>query len=406
MNYERAQAYLKEHGQSQLLDYYGELSESERSRLLTQIEYTNFNIIKNISAKSAEKLGKISPPANTVSVQEAARCRIQFEAVGLNMLSEGKVGAVLLAGGQGSRLGYDGPKGTFNIGVTRELSIFEQLMNNISAVTNITGRTFPLFIMTSTVNDKTTRDFFEAHNYFGYLRDEIHFFIQDVAPACDYNGKVFLDGKGSVSLMPNGNGGWYSSLVNNGLGRILERDNVEWLNVFGVDNVLQKICDPAFIGATILKRCRCGAKVVKKTSPDERVGVLCNQDGKPSIVEYFEMPENLKNKTKKGELVYRYGVILNYLFNVHDLNLTLSGKLPYHLADKAIAHMENGVRVTPSKPCGYKFETLVVDMVKLMGSCLAYEVEREREFAPVKNASGVDSVDTARELLRKNGVTL
>ena len=406
MNYERAQAYLKEHGQSQLLDYYGELSESERSRLLTQIEYTNFNIIKNISAKSAEKLGKISPPANTVSVQEAARRRIQFEAVGLNMLSEGKVGAVLLAGGQGSRLGYDGPKGTFNIGVTRELSIFEQLMNNISAVTNITGRTFPLFIMTSTVNDKTTRDFFEAHNYFGYLRDEIHFFIQDVAPACDYNGKVFLDGKGSVSLMPNGNGGWYSSLVNNGLGRILERDNVEWLNVFGVDNVLQKICDPAFIGATILKRCRCGAKVVKKTSPDEKVGVLCNQDGKPSIVEYFEMPENLKNKTKKGELVYRYGVILNYLFNVHDLNLTLSGKLPYHRADKAIAHMENGVRVTPSKPCGYKFETLVVDMVKLMGSCLAYEVEREREFAPVKNASGVDSVDTARELLRKNGVTL
>lgn len=406
MNYERAQAYLKEHGQSQLLEYYDELSESERQRLLTQIEYTNFNIIKNIGSKTSEKTGKISPPANTVSVQEAARRRIQFEAVGLNLLSEGKVGAVLLAGGQGSRLGYDGPKGTFNIGVTRELSIFEQLMRNVADVTAITGRTFPLFIMTSTVNDKATRGFFEAHNYFGYPRDEIHFFVQDVAPACDYNGKVFLDDKSSVSLMPNGNGGWYSSLVNNGLGRILERDNVEWLNVFGVDNVLQRICDPAFIGATILKRCRCGAKVVKKTSPDEKVGVLCTQNGKPSIVEYFEMPDDLKNKTKKGELVYRYGVILNYLFNVHDLNLTLSGKLPYHLADKAIAHMENGVRVTPSSPCGYKFETLVVDMVKLMGSCLAYEVEREREFAPVKNATGADSVETARALLRKNGVAL
>lgn len=406
MNYERAQAYLKEHGQSQLLEYYDELSESERQRLLTQIEYTNFNIIKNIGSKTSEKIGKISPPANTVSVQEAARRRMQFEAVGLNLLSEGKVGAVLLAGGQGSRLGYDGPKGTFNIGVTRELSIFEQLMRNVADVTAITGRTFPLFIMTSTVNDKATRGFFEAHNYFGYPRDEIHFFVQDVAPACDYNGKVFLDDKAHVSLMPNGNGGWYSSLVNNGLGRILERDNVEWLNVFGVDNVLQRICDPAFIGATILKRCRCGAKVVKKTSSDEKVGVLCTQNGKPSIVEYFEMPDDLKNKTKKGELVYRYGVILNYLFNVHDLNLTLSGKLPYHLADKAIAHMENGVRVTPSSPCGYKFETLVVDMVKLMGSCLAYEVEREREFAPVKNATGVDSVETARALLRKNGVAL
>lgn len=407
MNLETAKAYLQKHNQSQLLQYYEELSAEEQLRLLKQIEYTNFNIVKNIEiSQSGSGNGKITPPANTVSIEEAARRRIQFETVGLNMLAEGKVGAVLLAGGQGSRLGYDGPKGTFNIGVTRELSIFEQIMRNVSDVTSQTGRAFPLFIMTSTVNDAATRSFFKEHSYFGYPRDEIHFFIQDVAPACDYDGKVFLDDKGRISLMPNGNGGWYSSLVNNGLGRILERDNIEWLNVFGVDNVLQRICDPAFIGATILKRCRCGAKVVKKTSPDEKVGVLCTQDGKPSIVEYFEMPEDLKNKTKKGELVYRYGVILNYLFNVHDLNLTLSGKLPYHLADKAIAHMENGVRVTPSKPCGYKFETLVVDMVRLMGSCLAYEVEREREFAPVKNATGTDSVDTARELLRKNGVVL
>ncbi len=407
MNLETAKAYLQKHNQSQLLQYYDELSAEEQLRLLKQIEYTNFNIVKNIEiSQSGSGNGKITPPANAVTVEEAARRRIQFETVGLNMLAEGKVGAVLLAGGQGSRLGYDGPKGTFNIGVTRELSIFEQLMRNVSDVTSQTGRAFPLFIMTSTVNDVATRSFFKEHSYFGYPRDEIHFFIQDVAPACDYDGKVFLDDKGRISLMPNGNGGWYSSLVNNGLGRILERDNIEWLNVFGVDNVLQRICDPAFIGATILKRCRCGAKVVKKTSPDEKVGVLCTQDGKPSIVEYFEMPEDLKNKTKKGELVYRYGVILNYLFNVHDLNLTLSGKLPYHLADKAIAHMENGVRVTPSSPCGYKFETLVVDMVRLMGSCLAYEVEREREFAPVKNATGTDSVDTARELLRKNGVVL
>ena len=118
------------------------------------------------------------------------------------------------------------------------------------------------------------------------------------------------------------------------------------------------------------------------------------------------MPEKLKNKKKKGELVFRYGVTLNYLFNVHDLNATLSGKLPYHLAEKSIAHIENGVKVKPEEPCGYKFETLVVDMVKLMGSCLAYEVEREREFAPVKNSTGTDSVDTARELLRKNGINL
>lgn len=406
MDYDRAKAYLDERGQSHLLRYYDELSVEEREQLLADIEFTNFNIINNIEKQAEKKLGKITPLSSSVTVQEARRRKIQFEAVGLNMLAEGRVGAVLLAGGQGSRLGYDGPKGTFNIGVTRELTIFEQLMRNVFDVTSKTGRCFPLFIMTSTVNDGQTREFFRSHNYFGYPRDLIHFFIQDVAPACDYNGKVFLDEKHRVSLAPNGNGGWYSSLVNNGLARVLERDNIEWLNVFGVDNVLQKICDPAFIGATIIKRCRCGAKVVKKASPDEKVGVLCLEDGKPSIVEYFEMPDNLKYKTKKDELVYRYGVILNYLFNVHDLNQTLSGKLPYHVANKSLAHVEDGVRVKPDQPCGYKFETLVVDMVKLMGSCLAYEVEREREFAPVKNATGTDSVETARELLAKNGVLL
>ncbi len=406
MDYDRAKAYLDERGQSHLLRYYDELSVEEREQLLADIEFTNFNIINNIEKQAEKKLGKITPLSSSVTVQEARRRKIQFEAVGLNMLAEGRVGAVLLAGGQGSRLGYDGPKGTFNIGVTRELTIFEQLMRNVFDVTSKTGRCFPLFIMTSTVNDGQTREFFRSRNYFGYPRDLIHFFIQDVAPACDYNGKVFLDEKHRVSLAPNGNGGWYSSLVNNGLARVLERDNIEWLNVFGVDNVLQKICDPAFIGATIIKRCRCGAKVVKKASPDEKVGVLCLEDGKPSIVEYSEMPDNLKYKTKKDELVYRYGVILNYLFNVHDLNQTLSGKLPYHIANKSLAHVEDGVRVKPDQPCGYKFETLVVDMVKLMGSCLAYEVEREREFAPVKNATGTDSVETARELLVKNGVLL
>ena len=332
--------------------------------------------------------------------------RLQFEKVGLDFLREGKVAAVLLAGGQGSRLGYDGPKGTFDIGVTRSISIFELQMNSLFSVAEKVGRYIHLFVMTSVQNNADTVKFFEDKNYFGYPRELIHFFIQDVAPTCDFEGKVFLDRKNRVSLAPNGNGGWYSSLVNSGLARVMERENIEWLNVYGVDNVLQKMCDPAFIGATILKQCRCGAKVVSKISAEEKVGVICYEDGKPTVLEYFEMPERLKTKTRKGELVYRFGVTLNYLFNVNDLNNTLSGKLPYHLAEKAIPHIENGERITPQQPCGYKLETLVVDMVKLMGSCLAYEVERDKEFAPVKNLTGVDSVETARALLIKNGIQL
>ena len=194
------------------------------------------------------------------------------------------------------------------MGLTKELSIFELQMNSIKKITEITGRHFPIFIMTSYTNNAETVKFFEERNYFGYPRDRIHFYIQDVAPTCNFDGKIYLDEKSRVSIAPNGNGGWYSSLINSGLGRVLDRNNIEWLNVYSVDNVLQKICDPAFIGATVIKQCRCGAKVVKKAGPDEKVGVLCSEDGKPTIIEYYEMPENLKNKTKKGELVYRYGV--------------------------------------------------------------------------------------------------
>lgn len=404
MDYERTLSYLEQRGQEHLLKYYGELNEEERRILLEDIDHTNFSAVANLSLEQ-KKRGKLSP-ISAVTVEDIKRRYSQFESVGLDFLSQGKVAAVLLAGGQGSRLGFSGPKGMYNIGINRKLSIFEQQMNNIAEVNAITGRHFHIFIMTSRQNNDQTVKFFEENNYFGYPRDRIHFYIQDVAPTCDKNGKVFLDRKHRVSLAPNGNGGWYSSLVNSGLARILERDNIEWLNVYSVDNVLQRICDPIFIGATVLKRCRCGAKVVKKANPDEKVGVLCNEDGKPSIIEYYEMPDKLKNKTRKGELVYRYGVTLNYLFNIHDLNGTLVGKLPYHFAEKAIPHMEDGERVIPQEPCGYKLETLVVDMVKLMGSCLAFEVDREKEFAPVKNATGLDSVDTARELLIKNGVQL
>ena len=404
MNYERSKNYLKERGQEHLLNYYEELTEEEREQLLKDIENTNFSVLKRLD-KSPKKIGKITP-VNAVTVQDIKRRRLQFESVGLNFLREGKVAAVLLAGGQGSRLGYEGPKGTFDIGITRKLSIFELQINNLFSVAEKAGRYVHLFIMTSVQNNDDTVKFFEENNFFGYPRDLIHFFIQDVAPTCDFDGKVYLDKKHRVSLAPNGNGGWYSSLVNSGLARVMERENIEWLNVYGVDNVLQKMCDPAFIGATVLKQCRCGAKVVSKISAEEKVGVICYEDGRPTVLEYFEMPDRLKTKTRKGELVYRFGVTLNYLFNVNDLNLTLSGKLPYHLAEKAIPHIENGERVTPQQPCGYKLETLVVDMVKLMGTCLAYEVERDKEFAPVKNLTGVDSVDTARALLVKNGIEL
>ncbi len=405
MNLDKTEKFLRSIGQEQLLDYYDELGEEERTLLLTDIENTDFGVLKHINNHAQPPRGKLGP-IQAVGIEEIERRRSMFTAVGEALLKENKVGAVLLAGGQGSRLGSDKPKGMFNMGLTRNISIFGLQMNNVLRVTDRIGVQFPIFVMTSKKNHGDTVAFFKENNYFGYSPDRIFFFEQDVAPSCDFNGKVFLDEKYRVALTPNGNGGWYSSLMKSGLGDEIVKEGVEWLNVYSVDNVLQRICDPAFIGATVLKGCNCGAKVVKKTYAEEKVGLLCLEDGKPAVVEYYEMPEELKNLEKDGELVFNCGVILNYLFNVRSLNAILGGKLPYHVAKKAVAHIENGVRVTPNQPCGYKFETLVVDMIREMGTCFAYEVEREKEFAPVKNATGVDSVDTARALLIKNGIEL
>ncbi|MDE5943821.1 MAG: UTP--glucose-1-phosphate uridylyltransferase [Clostridia bacterium] len=226
MDYERAKIYLKQRGQSHLLDYYNELSDSEREQLLEEIENINFSVVKNILATDEKKKVKIRP-VQAVTLNDIKRRRPQFEEVGLRALENKKVGAVLLAGGQGTRLGFDKAKGMYNIGQTRFLSIFEQLINNIKDVTNLSGRYFPLFVMTNIINNAQTIDFFKENNYFGYPRDRVHFFIQDTEPACDFDGKIFLDQKHKISLSPNGNGGWYSSLINAGYNRILEREGIE-----------------------------------------------------------------------------------------------------------------------------------------------------------------------------------
>ena len=196
--------------------------------------------------------------------------------------------------------------------------------------------------------------------------------------------------------------------MKNNLLDTIKNFDIEWLNVFAVDNVCQRICDPKFIGATLLEKRTVGAKVVKKATRDERVGVICLEDGKPSIVEYYELTDEMMDLAdERGERVYNFGVILNYLFNVDELVEIVNKSLPYHVVEKKIPYVdENGNTVKPESPNGYKFEQLVLDMIHLADSCLPYEVVREREFAPIKNKTGVDSVESARELLKKNGVEL
>ncbi len=347
-------------------------------------------------------------PSPALEIDEIEKRRDEFRSIGVDAIEHGRVGAVLLAGGMGTRLGFEAPKGTYDIGLNRHLSIFECLMNNLKKVTDEVGRTVPLYIMTSDKNDEATRAFFAEHSYFGYPESDIRFFLQDMAEAVDFDGNVLYEAPGKPATSPNGNGGWYHSMKSAGLDSDLKIRGVQWLNVFAVDNVLQQIADPVFVGATIATGSACGSKVVAKTSPGERVGLLCMRDGHPDIVEYYEIDEKTAaERDESGKLKYRYGVILNYLFNVDMLEDIVSEKLPVHKVEKKIPYInEKGELIKPTEPNGYKFELLILDMIKLMDSTLAFEVVREKEFAPVKNLHGVDSVDSARELLIKNGVEL
>lgn len=392
-------------GQSHIIQHLEQLDAAEQAAMLRQIDALDFSVLDPECAD--EKRGMFAPLYAT-TLEEIDQNRSRFTEVGLDAIRSGKVGAVLLSGGQGTRLGCTHAKGMVNIGISRELFIFECLIQNLKRVTDQAGVYVPFFIMTSAANHDETVNFFEEKNYFGYSKAHIRFFQQEQLPTVDTNGKLMLSEPGVISTAPNGNGGWYASMENTGILRELRNSQIEWLNVFAVDNVLQSIADPCFIGAVIESGSVSGAKVVAKTSPDEKVGVLCLENGRPSIVEYYEMTEEMRTRHEPdGTLSYRFGVILNYLFRTDQLEKTLSYKLPLHKALKQIRYMdEEGRIVDPEQPNAYKFETLALDLVKLQPNCLAYEVAREKEFAPIKNKKGDDSVDTARELLRRNGIVL
>lgn len=399
---------LEKYGQEHLLKYYDELTAAEQEALLAQIEATDMDVLEACKHRGElTQRGEFTPLA-AMQLSEIEANREDFTVIGLEAIRSGKVGAVLLAGGMGTRLGSDNPKGMFNVGLTRELYIFECIINNLLDVVRQADTWIHLFVMTSDKNHESTVKFMTEHSFFGYREDHVHFFTQEMAAATDYQGKIYLEEKGKLSTSPNGNGGWFISMKKSGLLELVHREGIRWLNVFAVDNVLQRIADPCFVGATIQKNCVVGAKVVRKNAPDERVGVICLEDGRPSIVEYYELTEEMAAaKDENGDPAYYFGVILNYLFSVAELERILEKRLPLHIVERKIPYLnEAGELVKPEEPNGCKYENLVLDMIHQMSSCLPFEVEREKEFAPIKNMTGVDSVESARALLQKNGVKL
>ncbi len=409
MTLEEARIKLEKYGQLHVLKYYEELAEQDRKDLLAQIEDTDFEVLENCkNLGKSEGRGEFAPLA-AMQVSETESRKDELASIGKRALKEGKVAACLLAGGMGTRLGSDNPKGMYDIGLTKPVFIFQRIIENLlDTVRQADGAYIRLFIMTSEKNNDATISFLREHNFFGYPEDKITFFKQEMAPASDYEGKVYMESKSRISTSPNGNAGWYASMLKAGLRDLMLKEGIEWIDIFAVDNVLQRIADPCFVGATIEAGVSCGAKVVRKNAPDEKVGVMCLEDGRPSIVEYYELSQEMMDaKDENGDPAYNYGVILNYLFREKDLYEISKNTLPLHVVEKKIPYIdENAQLIKPESPNGCKFEQLVLDMIHELPSCLPYEVVREHEFAPIKNKEGVDSVESARELCKLNGIEL
>ena len=315
-----------------------------------------------------------------------------WKEIGEMLLGKGKVAAFLVAGGQGSRLGFDGPKGMFDIGLPSHKSLFQLQAERLQNLSAQVGHPIPWCIMTSPLNHEATVNFFTEHNFFGMDRDNIRFFEQGTICALTSDGKAVLDGD-RLALVPDGNGGCFRALAQSGSLAWLVEKGVQYVFLYSVDNALCRICDPAFIGALADNGMMASAsKVVHKANAQERVGIFAFQNNKPGVVEYSDLPEEYRDMTNPdGSLVFDGGNLAIHLFKVSGLRKLQTSKLPWHTARKIVCGIEN---------C-FKFEQFLFDAFPQLGTMLPFGVIREEEFSPVKNAEGTDSPKTARTMIGK-----
>lgn len=410
--YNEALEKAKSYGQEHLLKYVGELSCEEADKLLDQIVNIDFELSQKLfkmakeegESKSAQLNVTPLPCREIASMSQDERERL--ESIGKNAISENKVCAVTVAGGQGTRLGHDGPKGTYSIGLPSGRSLFNILCDKLIRLCNENKGRIPWYIMTSTENNGQTVEFFEKNNYFGYPKEDVTFFIQGMLPIVDSKtGKILLRGKGEVAMGADGHGGVFKAMLDSGVLADMKKRGAEYVFLCGIDNVLVQMANPLFIGFAIDENTDCASKGIIKRDPYEKAGVFCYNNGKPAVVEYTELNDELRfAKYDNGE--YKYGDIniLNYVFKFSVLNNIANVGLPYHTAFKKAPFVnDDGVVVKPEKENGYKFETFIFDAFSQLNSMSVLRGVREEEFAPVKNKYGEDSPETARALLMAAG---
>ena len=315
-------------------------------------------------------------------------------------MKQNKYAVVTMAGGQGTRLGHNGPKGSFDIGLESHKCIFEILCDTLKQAKQRYNVTIPWYLMTSRENNEQTVNFFESKNYFNYPKDSISFFKQGELPMLSKNGKILLQEDYLIKEAADGHGGILKAMLKNNIIDEMKQKGIEWIFISGVDNVLAKLADPLLLGLTAEKNVLAAVKSVEKTDPKEKVGVFCKKNGRTGVVEYTEIPEEMAGqRNSDGSLVYGDLNAVFHLYNIKALEKILELKLPYHTAVKKATYIdENGNLVVPEEPNAYKFETFIFDSFEMFDDVVILRVKREEEFAPVKNKEGQDSPETARKI--------
>lgn len=406
-NLESIRKTLKRYSQEHLLNGYEKLDSVKQKELIEQIENTDFDLINtlyNNTKKDVEIKESQITPIEYLDKEKLNGYYKSFQETGEKAIRSGKLAAVTMAGGQGTRLGHKGPKGTFDIGLDSHKSLFELLSDSLKEQGKKYNVVIPWFIMTSKENNDATVEFFAKHKFFGYEKDKnIFFFEQGELPMVDTEGKILIGEDGLIKEAADGHGGIYEALVKNGMTKKMRQLGVEWIFIGGVDNCLVKMVDPILMGIAIQKHVTAAGKSVVKANPQEKVGVFCKKNGRPSVVEYTEIPKEMSEATdSRGELIYGESHILCNLFNIEAVERMGSRPLPYHTAFKKATYIDkDGNKVVPDGPNAYKFEAFLFDAFGELDDMAILRVKREEEFAPVKNAQGIDSPETARELYKK-----
>ncbi len=397
-------------GHARVFKWWESIDDEAGDRLLEQLSGIDFEELSRLyrrhkddtSPPSQKEIG----PAETIPVpkdEQSVETAMRAAKTGESAIRSGSVAVFLVAGGQATRLGIDAPKGTFEISPVKKKSLFQLHAEKIRALSKRYGAKLPFYIMTSETNDADTREFFSKNDFFGLEPADVFFFKQEMVPALDLEGRLIPDSKDHIFTNPNGHGGSISSLKSSGALDDMRARGIRHIFYFQVDNVLIKIADPLFLGYHIERGAEMSAKVAPKRDPEEKVGVACRVGSELTVIEYSDLPDELRYaRNEDGSLKYSAGNLAIHLLDVDFVDRLSGGEysLPYHIARKSVPFLNDaGILEKPDEKNGLKFERFVFDALGLATETVVMEVAREEEFAPVKNADGEDSPASALRLM-------